>query len=117
VDSLGQVVRADGTADSWFLDIKVAEHLTPLLWKKGSVTLHGVSLTVNEFRDGVVSVCLIPETLKRTNLGLLNVGDWINVEPDYFAKALVNQMTEQFLKAGAALCTEKTAKKKAEQKK
>lgn len=107
VDSLGQIVRADGTADSWFMDVKVAEHLRCLIWKKGSITLHGVSLTVNEWKDGVLSVCLIPETLKRTNLGHLKVGDWINVEPDYFAKALVNQMTEQLLNAGAALWTEK----------
>ena len=95
VDSLATVVKAAGTAESWFLDVKVASHLEALIWKKGSITLHGVSLTVNEVKDGVVSVCLIPETLKRTNLGMLKVGDTVNVEPDYFAKALVHQFGDK----------------------
>lgn len=89
VDSLGVVKHSRGEGESLFLDIEVRDSLLPYLWKKGSITLHGVSLTVNDVQGSKVSVCLIPETLKRTNLGTLNVGDKINIEPDYMAKAVV----------------------------
>lgn len=88
VDSLGTVTRADLQGESFFLDVKVADTILPYVWKKGSVTLNGVSLTVNELAGNVVSVCLIPETMKRTNLGLLKPGSRINVEPDYMARAI-----------------------------
>ncbi|MFS4458117.1 riboflavin synthase [Bdellovibrio sp. HCB2-146] len=88
VDSLGEVTRSDLQGESLFLDVKVADSILPYVWKKGSVTLNGVSLTVNELNGSTVSVCLIPETIKRTNLALLKVGDRINVEPDYMARAI-----------------------------
>lgn len=88
VDSLGEVVRADLLGESFFLDIKVQATVLPYVWKKGSVTLNGVSLTVNDLFDDVVSVCLIPETMKRTNLGSLQIGSMVNVEPDYMARAI-----------------------------
>lgn len=88
VDSLGEVVRADLEGESFFLDVQVKDTILPYVWKKGSVTLNGVSLTVNDLRENVVSVCLIPETLKRTNLGELKPGAKVNVEPDYMARAI-----------------------------
>lgn len=88
VDSLGEVVRADLQGESFFLDIRVQSTILPFVWKKGSVTLNGVSLTVNDLQDDLVSVCLIPETMKRTNLGSLSVGSKVNVEPDYMARAI-----------------------------
>jgi len=68
--------------------VQVAPTILPFVWKKGSVTLNGVSLTVNDIQKSVVSVCLIPETLKRTNLGDLKVSGTVNVEPDYMARAI-----------------------------
>lgn len=88
VDSLGEVMRADFEGESFLLDVRVMDSVLPYVWKKGSVTLNGVSLTVNELNGNVVSVCLIPETLKRTNLGGLQVGSPVNVEPDYMARAI-----------------------------
>ena len=57
--------------------------------KKGCVCLSGVSLTVNQVDGDKFSVCLIPETLKRTNLHNLRTGDLLNIEADYLAKSLV----------------------------
>ncbi|MEK2690126.1 riboflavin synthase [Bdellovibrio sp. GT3] len=88
VDSLGSVTRAELVGESFFLDVKVQDTILPYVWKKGSITLNGVSLTVNELSKHTVSVCLIPETLKRTNLGDLKIGSKINVEPDYMARAI-----------------------------
>ncbi|MGE0631986.1 MAG: riboflavin synthase [Pseudobdellovibrionaceae bacterium] len=89
VDSLGEVLVSETIGDSWILKTKVESSVLPFIWKKGSITLNGVSLTVNAIEDSVVEVCLIPETVKRTNLGLLKKGSWINVEPDYMAKAMM----------------------------
>ncbi|MEN0058658.1 MAG: riboflavin synthase [Bdellovibrio sp.] len=88
VDSLGTVRRAESVGESFFLDVQVQASLLPFLWKKGSVTLNGVSLTVNDLQEDLVSVCLIPETVKRTNLGELQIGASVNVEPDYMARAV-----------------------------
>ncbi|KYG62016.1 riboflavin synthase [Bdellovibrio bacteriovorus] len=88
VDSLGEVLRSDLEGESLFIDVKVKDSILPFVWKKGSITLNGVSLTVNELQDNTVSVCLIPETIKRTNLGELKKGSSVNVEPDYMARAI-----------------------------
>lgn len=87
VESLGTVMRSEKSGDNWFLDVQVPQNILPYIWKKGSVTLHGVSLTVNELHEQTLQVCLIPETQKRTNLTELKTGDSIHVEPDYMAKA------------------------------
>jgi riboflavin synthase len=92
VDSLGEIVKSEGQGENWFLDVRFAKSVAPYVWNKGSITLNGVSLTVNTVKEDVLSVCLIPETLKRTNLGKLKVGDSINVEPDYMAKAMQNML-------------------------
>lgn len=89
VDSLALVKRAWPEGESFFLDVEIKDSVLPYVWKKGSITLNGVSLTVNEIQKNVVSVCLIPETLKRTNLGDLKTGDFVNVEPDYMARAVL----------------------------
>jgi riboflavin synthase len=92
VDSLGEVTRADLEGESFFLDVEVQDSILPYVWKKGSITLNGVSLTVNEVVENRVSVCLIPETQKRTNLGALKKNDLVNVEPDYMARAVQRAM-------------------------
>lgn len=92
VESLGQVLRSYADGESWFLDVQIEKDLLPFVWKKGSITLHGVSLTVNSVEGSVVQVCLIPETQKRTNLTDIAVGDYIHVEPDYMAKAMVRAL-------------------------
>ncbi len=87
VEALGRVVKNEAYGDSWLLEVEVPGHLGKVIWPKGSLALHGVSLTVNSFKDSIVGVCLIPETVKRTNLAQLRVGDCIHIETDYLAKA------------------------------
>ncbi len=66
--------------------------LSRYLVEKGSVALDGVSLTVSELRDAGFSVSLIPETLQRTNLGGVQVGDRVNIEVDVLAKHVARLM-------------------------
>jgi riboflavin synthase len=63
-------------------DREVARYLV----QKGSVAVNGVSLTVSALSDGWFEVSLIPETLARTNLGSMAVGDRVNLEVDVLAK-------------------------------
>ncbi len=67
------------------------------LVKKGSVTINGVSLTVNEVENESFSIMLIPHTLERTNLSALKTGQRVNVEWDYMAK-LVDKQISLYLK-------------------
>ncbi|MBX3040443.1 MAG: riboflavin synthase [Bdellovibrionaceae bacterium] len=92
VDALGEVLRAEQDGESLFLDVKVPASLRSYVWKKGSLAIHGVSLTINELKDDVVSVCLIPETQKRTNLSKLKVGDSVHLESDMIARAVVRAL-------------------------
>jgi riboflavin synthase len=55
---------------------------------KGSITVDGISLTVSAIDDDWFEVSLIPETLKRTTLGLKQPGDHVNLEVDVIAKYL-----------------------------
>lgn len=66
-----------------------------LLFAKGSVTVQGVSLTVNEtYRDGF-GVMLVPHTCQRTTLSRLAVDDVVNVEHDWLAKLFLNAYAER----------------------
>lgn len=103
VDTRGVVAKSEGApgneandqTKTWLLDVALDASMAWAFWRKGSITLNGVSLTVNEVKDFsgqvIVSVCLIPETLMRTNLGSLKRGDEIHVEIDQMARALRRQ--------------------------
>ena len=98
VDGMGQLLARRPIGDCLELDIEIPLELKPFVWNKGSITLNGVSLTINKVINSaggpVVQVCLIPETLRRTNLSLLEVGQSIAVESDYYAKAVVQSLSE-----------------------
>jgi riboflavin synthase len=86
VDGTGAVV---GTREEGFarvVEVELEGELGRYLVEKGSVAVDGVSLTVSEIRDEGFSVSLIPETLVRTNLGEIHVGDRVNIEVDVLAK-------------------------------
>ncbi|MBT4760321.1 MAG: riboflavin synthase [Bdellovibrionaceae bacterium] len=70
------------------LKLKVPKKLEAFIWNKGSVTLNGVSLTVNNFNSGVLEVCLIPETLRQTNLESYEQSDLLTLEIDNFSRAI-----------------------------
>lgn len=95
VDAMGEVKDVEDLKETRFLKVRVPEALQPYLWKKGSITIQGVSLTVNKFEDFVLEVCLIPETLVRTNLGALKTGDPVTLEVDTMARAILHYLKSQ----------------------
>jgi riboflavin synthase len=96
VDALAQVAAINEGADWYEIIVSVPTNYLKYIQPQGSITLNGVSLTVAKLDDAKseVSVWLIPETLKRTNLGQLQVGNQVNLEVDVLAKYV-----ERILKA------------------
>jgi riboflavin synthase len=86
VDGIGTVsdVRPDGF--SRVVSVAADPALLRYLVHKGSVAVDGVSLTVSRLGERDFAVSLIPETLQRTTLGALAVGDIVNLEVDVLAK-------------------------------
>ena len=86
VDGVGRVVSTRRRGESLELDIAAPADLSPFLAAKGSVTIDGVSLTVNKVGARSFSVTLIPHTLAVTHLGGRRAGDRVNLEVDLLAR-------------------------------
>ncbi len=71
-----------------FFEFEIARNLKPYLVEKGSVTLDGISLTVNQLKGRGFSVCVIPHTQALTTLTAKKPGDNVNIEVDILAKYL-----------------------------
>ena len=102
VESMVEVRKSESLGENWMLSVFLPEPLRKFCWKKGSVTLNGVSLTINGIESGLIEVCLIPETQKRTNLALSQVGEKIAFEPDSFAKAIVHALESGLISSGGS---------------
>lgn len=89
VDTVGTVHKKEKN-ESWLFAVQVPRLDRRYVWTKGCVAINGISLTINDIQENILSFCLIPETIDRTNLKNLNVGDTINIEYDYWTKAFVN---------------------------
>ncbi|MCW5621937.1 MAG: riboflavin synthase [Burkholderiales bacterium] len=95
VDGCGEVLRFEPVGESWLLELRCEAGLEKYIARKGSVTVNGVSLTVNRVQEGDFSINLIPHTLQVTNLHALAVGVRVNLEVDLLARYL-----ERLLEAG-----------------
>jgi riboflavin synthase len=88
VDARGEVTRLERAGDSWLAEIRVPAELQRYLARKGSVTVNGVSLTVNRVEDDRFQVNLIPHTMHVTTLKHLRSGSAVNLEVDLLARYL-----------------------------
>jgi riboflavin synthase len=88
VDAVGNLRRLDQDARSWRLEFELPASLTRFVAAKGSISLNGVSLTVNHVDGLRFDVNIIPHTHTVTTLGELRVGDEVNVEIDVVARYL-----------------------------
>jgi riboflavin synthase len=86
VDTTGQVRAFEKQGEDVRLHIQTSEDFAELLVPKGSVTIHGVSLTVVDVVKDGFDVALIPVTLRDTTLGAVQVGDPVNLEADVIGK-------------------------------
>ena len=86
VDGLGEIISRTPSENWELVKVRIPKQLMKYVVLKGSITIDGVSLTVNEFGDDFIGLSLIPETLKLTTLGSKQPGDKVNVEADVMAK-------------------------------
>lgn len=92
IDAIGVVERVQRAADDWRMTLRLPREVEPYVVHKGSVAIDGVSLTVADVHDTLLSVALIPETLARTTLGRRDAGDSVNVETDMLARLVVSRL-------------------------
>ena len=100
VDGVGAVRGTRAEGDAWLIDVAVPSELAPLMVPHGSITVDGVSLTVNDLpADEVVQLSIVEYTLRHTTLGELRAGDRVHVEADVIGK-FVQRLVGPYL-AGA----------------
>jgi riboflavin synthase len=86
VDGVGTVERVTEADDALLLDVRVPREVAETTVLHGSITLDGVSLTVNELTPFGLQVSLVPFTREHTTLGQLQSGDRVHVEADVLGK-------------------------------
>lgn len=97
VDGVGTVLALQPVGESWRLQLLAPRELARYLAYKGSLTVNGVSLTVNQVLDRddgcAVAINLIPHTVQHTTLGMLTVGQRVNLEVDMIARYVERMLT------------------------
>ena len=86
VDGVGKVTKVERRGANRLLRVRSPASLSRYIARKGSIAVHGVSLTVNAVRGAEFEVNLIPHTLAVTTLKQLRVGDHVNLEVDPLAR-------------------------------
>ena len=97
IDGVGEVIEFSDLGESWKLEIRAPQALAKYIALKGSITINGVSLTVNQVADIESGACefsanLIPHTLAMTNLKNLRAGSLVNLEIDLIARYVERMM-------------------------
>ena len=95
VDAQGQVEQRRATGDFTLFTFSLDPGLTKYVIEKGSITINGVSLTVNGCERERFSVSIIPHTLAVTTLGGLREGDRVNIEVDMIGKYVEKLLAEK----------------------
>ncbi|MCC6274038.1 MAG: riboflavin synthase [Deltaproteobacteria bacterium] len=92
VDGVGELVKKKYVAAKpdayWLLEVKVPKALRSYMVDKGSVTVDGISLTVNAAKQDRISLCIIPHTQEKTTLVEKSLGALLNLEADILLKYL-----------------------------
>lgn len=98
VDGVGEVIQFEPEGENYRLSIQAPDALLKYIVVKGSITVNGVSLTVNRIEKKAFDINLIPHTLAETNLKLLKVGEAVNLETDLLARYVERLMTQSINK-------------------
>jgi riboflavin synthase len=93
VDGVGEVVAFNDIGESWRLVVRAPQQLARFIAVKGSITINGVSLTVNQVSGSEFEVNLIPHTLEVTTLNELKAGSKVNLEIDLIARYVERMLT------------------------
>jgi len=97
VDTSVKVIAVANRETGVEVDLELPKDLRRYVIRRGSVSLNGISLTVAEKFEDSIRVCIIPETLARTNLRNWVPGTIVNVEVDMLGKYIENYLKERDL--------------------
>ena len=86
VDAVGEFTLVREDARSIYYEVTAPAEIAKYLAEKGSVTVDGISLTINHLRGNIISLNLIPHTAERTNIGTWKTGAKVNLEVDVLAR-------------------------------
>lgn len=86
VDAIGEIKEIKNSGNSFDVFIKVEKKFIPYIIPKGSITVDGISLTVNEVFADSFRLTIIPHTMKETLFKNYSVGSHVNIETDMFAR-------------------------------
>jgi riboflavin synthase len=88
IDGVGEVISFTSVGESWELRVRVPTDLEKFVAAKGSITIDGVSLTVNSIEQRIFSINIIPHTFASTSFKRLTTGAKVNIEVDLIARHL-----------------------------
>jgi riboflavin synthase len=86
IDTLGTIKEIKNSGNSYDVFIKVDKKFIPYIIPKGSITIDGVSLTINDVFDDYFRLTIIPHTMKETLFQSYKKGTQVNIETDMFAR-------------------------------
>ncbi len=98
VDGVGTLRAREQDGNATYLTVEAPEDIMRYCVPKGSITMDGISLTINGVTDRSFAVAIIPHTAKMTTMGLKQIGDSVNLESD-----LIGKYVERLLQANGTL--------------
>ncbi len=97
VDGVSELVKIIKIKGSYKLDFRVLKKLMKYIVKKGSISVDGVSLTINDTNNNIFSVNIISHTFNETTIGSLSLNDKVNIEVDSIARYAI-EFAENYMK-------------------
>ena len=95
VDSIAKIISIEKQSEFYNIKIELNDSSSKYVVKKGSITIDGISLTVAEIQNNIITLAIIPHTYENTNLKTHQKDDLVNIEVDILAKYI-----EKFLSTG-----------------
>jgi riboflavin synthase len=96
VNGIGSIHKITNNGKNWFIEIKLPADIAHYFISEGSIAIDGISLTVAEKKNDIVTISVIPFTWQHTNLHYKKIGENVNIEID-----IISKYVENFLIKGA----------------
>jgi riboflavin synthase len=94
VNGIGTITEIQKLGENYLVKIAIPEDLRKYLIKEGSIAINGISLTIADVNENIVSISIIPHTWKNTTLKHKMINDYVNVEIDILAKYVEKLLTK-----------------------
>jgi len=97
----GKYIRKD--SDFYTIELEISADISKYVVKKGSITVNGISLTVADIHENIITIAVIPHTYENTNLKYLEIGNYVNIETDIIAKYVEKFLSTSDNKSGISM--------------